>query len=343
MGNRNKRFRKEDPEARKARLERDRIARLESEARRPQVEALALLLAHRWRDEMQSGGGDAQDKFLQWISDNAVNGESLFVEYTDYGFDRSATRILGTGRHHHLPRFKTVGDLLGEPNGTISPTYQSGRGMRADTLSDDAHTHSSDIMQKWLLSQPEMEAEADSDILAEIQSEFMQQTDMMGIDSSEWTYALMDLPLEQVIRSHSTEPDPEANFEPGIDPELPIGLSSFLSRFPVGLKDHHLTFVTPDGTATFASDNAYHLKAWWAQESQLIRLFANRHTVLNRRIFTPMKDLESGLPIKKLSSCFINAEGAVEMTAEDTRLAFETDAATGQKLDPMKAVVYEDF
>lgn len=63
--------------------------------------------------------------------------------------------------------------------------------------------------------------------------------------------------------------------------------AELLKRFPEDLSELHLTFLTPDGVATFASDNAKHLKAWWLMQMAKLRNPDRDHwCVLNKREFT---------------------------------------------------------
>lgn len=120
--------------------------------------------------------------------------------------------------------------------------------------------------------------------------------------------------------------------------------AELLKRFPEDLSELHLTFVTPDGVATFASDNAKHLKAWWLMQMAKLRNPDRDHWwVLNKREFTSAKDVGTGLPIERLSSCFFKNNTAMPQSADDTRRAFGTDAETGKPLPAMQAVLFVDF
>jgi hypothetical protein len=65
--------------------------------------------------------------------------------------------------------------------------------------------------------------------------------------------------------------------------------------------------------------------------------------VLNKPEFTPAKDVATGWPIKRLSSCLFKGNMAIPQSAEVTRHAFHTDADTGKPLTPMTDVVFVDF
>jgi hypothetical protein len=120
--------------------------------------------------------------------------------------------------------------------------------------------------------------------------------------------------------------------------------ADLLKRLPAGLQNLHLTFVTPEGDPTFASDNAKHLTAWWSlQLAKLHNPERDHWCVLNKREFTPTRDVETGLPIKRLSSCLFQGGTATPQSADNTRQAFNTDADTGKPLSAMKAVVFVDF
>jgi hypothetical protein len=124
----------------------------------------------------------------------------------------------------------------------------------------------------------------------------------------------------------------------------PFTPAELLKRFSKGLLNLHLTFVTPDGTATFASDNARHLEAFWLVQMAKLRNPARDHwCVLNKREFTPVRNVSTGLPIKRLSSCFFKGNTAIPQSADDTRQAFNVDADTGMSLPPMADVVFVDF
>jgi len=124
----------------------------------------------------------------------------------------------------------------------------------------------------------------------------------------------------------------------------PYTPAELLKRFPEDLSKLHLTFVTPDGTATFGSDNAEHLKAWWLEQMTKLRNPARNHwCVLNKREFTAVKDVATGRPIKRLSSCAFKGNTVIPQSADETRYAFNTDADTGKPLPPMTDIVFVDF
>jgi hypothetical protein len=59
-----------------------------------------------------------------------------------------------------------------------------------------------------------------------------------------------------------------------------------LAQFPKDLAKLHLTFVTPEGAATFASDNAEHLRPWWLRQMAKLQNPDRDHwCVLNKREF----------------------------------------------------------
>lgn len=101
--------------------------------------------------------------------------------------------------------------------------------------------------------------------------------------------------------------------------------------------------MTDRGTATFASDNAVHLPEWWAERVRLQRADADAWLVCNLRVFTPMRDSATGIPIKRLSSCMVAGARIIPQKSGETRIAFHTDAATGATLERMTDVIFEDF
>jgi len=108
-------------------------------------------------------------------------------------------------------------------------------------------------------------------------------------------------------------------------------------------KNIHLTFITPEGRSTFALDNAKNFPYWWLlQCAKLINRKEDFFVVLHKREFTPMK-AENGLPIKKISSCFLQGEHVIPMSADEARKAFHTDAKTGKPLPRMIDHVFVDF
>ena len=121
---------------------------------------------------------------------------------------------------------------------------------------------------------------------------------------------------------------------------------TFLDKIPDDLNDLYLTILTPDGTSTFARDNAEHFKPWFLV--QLAKLNNQDRKwgaiVLVKRQFTQLKDTKTGLPIKKISACRLEKEGVcVPLTAEETRSAFHVDAKTGKLLKPEPHVTFVDF
>jgi hypothetical protein len=122
-------------------------------------------------------------------------------------------------------------------------------------------------------------------------------------------------------------------------------LAEVVTSLPSNLENLHLTFVLPDGTATFASDNAETLRDWWLVQCAKL---GNRERkgfwiVLNKREFTTLKDTATGLPIKRLSSCLFRDGNATKLSADETRHAFNTDAATGEALPARTDIVFVDF
>jgi hypothetical protein len=113
----------------------------------------------------------------------------------------------------------------------------------------------------------------------------------------------------------------------------PFRPSKLLQRFPEDLAKHHLTFVTPEGVSTFATDNARHPKRWWLVETaKLLNPHRDYWCILNKREFTPAKDVATGRPIKRLSSCYIQGNRAIPRPADEARHAFNPDAETGKPI-----------
>src|SRR6516164_5724626 len=85
-----------------------------------------------------------------------------------------------------------------------------------------------------------------------------------------------------------------------------------VATLPDGLINMHVTFVNESGVvATFGRDNAKHLRDWWLV--QCAKLNNPRRSgfwlMMNVREFTNLRDLKTGRPIKRLSSCvFRNGE-----------------------------------
>ncbi len=122
--------------------------------------------------------------------------------------------------------------------------------------------------------------------------------------------------------------------------------NTVLDKIPDDLQDLYLTITTPEGTATFASDNAEHFKTWFVlQLAKLNNPDRKWDTiVLIKRQFTSLKDVETGLPIKKISACRFEKDGiCVPFTAEEIRSASNVDAQTGKPLKPEPNVTYQDF
>jgi len=124
----------------------------------------------------------------------------------------------------------------------------------------------------------------------------------------------------------------------------PFPPDELLTRLPPDLVNLHLTFITPDGVATFSSDNAAALEHWWlVQVAKLRRAGEGYWCVLNKREFTSIKDVATGLPVKRVSSCLFEGNTATPQSAETTRYAFNTDADTGKTLPRLTDVVFVDF
>lgn len=119
-----------------------------------------------------------------------------------------------------------------------------------------------------------------------------------------------------------------------------------LDKIPDDLRNLYLTITTPDGTSTFASDNAEHFKPWFLlQLAKLNNPDRNWDTIiLIKRQFTQLKDAKTGLPIKKISACRFEKGGVcIPITAEEMRSASNVDAKTGKPLKPEPNVTYQDF
>lgn len=311
-----------------------------SEARE-RIIPIAQTIAARWCDIITDLDHEDLRPVGRWIVDEAVNGEAFEIITVDSGYDVS-TESRPTGRHHRIADFHTVESFLGTPNGRTVPTYLSGSGLAADTLFTDYDEFVSGFLTEWVGRQPETQC-LDADGMYDLRNLIDAECDGAGLDHRMGLMDFLPLTMDEAMHTWPVEADTEVNLLPGEDPELPVGLATFLDRFPKDLKDHHLTFVTEDGMATFASDNACHLQEWWHDEAIRLVCIPGRQTVLNRRIFTAMKDVESGLPIKRLSSCALHSEGVVSMSAVETRHAFTTDHATGRPLRSMSTTIYEAF
>lgn len=127
--------------------------------------------------------------------------------------------------------------------------------------------------------------------------------------------------------------------------DVPPEVVNLLNPYPANLENHHFTFVSAsEGVlATFARDNAEHMMPWWKEAVKAMRSDPALGLQINRRIFTPMRDIETGLPIKRMAICVVTRNGVQGISVDDARLAFNTDAATGQAMDPMPATTYEDW
>lgn len=122
--------------------------------------------------------------------------------------------------------------------------------------------------------------------------------------------------------------------------------NTVLNKIPNDLQDLYLTILTPEGASTFSSDNAKHFKSWFLV--QLAKLYNQDRNwdaiIMIKRQFTPLKDVETGLPIKKISACRFEKENVcIPLTAEEIRSASNIDAKTGKPLKPEPDVSYQDF
>lgn len=109
-----------------------------------------------------------------------------------------------------------------------------------------------------------------------------------------------------------------------------------LNRFAEDLANLYLTFVTPDVVSTFPSDNARHLARWWTLQIAKLRNPDRDH-------WCALKDVATGLPIKRLSCCYIRRNTIEPLSADETRYAFSIDPDAGKWLPPMSDVVFVDF
>jgi hypothetical protein len=90
--------------------------------------------------------------------------------------------------------------------------------------------------------------------------------------------------------------------------------------------------------------NAEHLNTWWlAQVAKLRNPDRDHWCVLNKREFTPARDVATGLPIKRLSSCLFTNDTAMPQSADQTRHAFNTGVEICKPRPPMPAVLFVDF
>lgn len=119
-----------------------------------------------------------------------------------------------------------------------------------------------------------------------------------------------------------------------------------ITSLPSDLNKLHLTFVTSEGTFTFASDNAEYLHNWWLVQCAKLANPERRDEfwiVLNKREFTAIRDSNTGLPIKRLSSCVFKDGSFKKLKADVTRYSFNTDHETGRPLPLQTDIVFVDF
>jgi hypothetical protein len=122
-------------------------------------------------------------------------------------------------------------------------------------------------------------------------------------------------------------------------------LDDVVTGLPSNLENLHLTFVLPDGTATFASGNADDLRGWW-----LVPCAKRGHRerkgfwiLRNKGEFTTLKDTGTGRLIKRLSSCLFRDGNATKLSADETRHAFNTDSDSAEALPARTDIVFVDF
>jgi len=117
-----------------------------------------------------------------------------------------------------------------------------------------------------------------------------------------------------------------------------------INRLPPDLKNLHLTFVTPEGTSTFGSDNAADLRMWWlVQLAKLANPGRDYWIVLHKREFTADRDEATGFPIKRFSMCSFTRGEILKLRADDARYCFNTDAKTGEPLPEPSDLIFVDF
>jgi hypothetical protein len=120
-----------------------------------------------------------------------------------------------------------------------------------------------------------------------------------------------------------------------------------IKTLPTDLNSLHLTFVNETGiVATFGRDNAAHLRSWWVVQCAKLNnpLRKGFWLLLNKREFTGLRDPQTNLPIKRLSGClFRQGMPPKNLTADEIRQAFNTNAETGEPLPPQTDIVFVDF
>jgi hypothetical protein len=105
-------------------------------------------------------------------------------------------------------------------------------------------------------------------------------------------------------------------------------LTEVVAALPANLKHLHLTFVGPDGTSTFAADNARELHPWALVMAAKIHSGSIPWLALHKRQFTTLKDSATGRPVKRLSSALFNGGTIRKFSAAEARQAFYADAAS---------------
>lgn len=124
-------------------------------------------------------------------------------------------------------------------------------------------------------------------------------------------------------------------------------LFRIIGDLPDGLPNLYLTFACgpQNDVATFASDNAGQLRAWWIIEcAKLLNPARPDYSVgFIKRQFMTLRDTSTGLPIKRVSGAIFRPGGAIQrLTAAQTRLSCTIDPR-GKPMPPEPGVVYVDF
>jgi hypothetical protein len=120
--------------------------------------------------------------------------------------------------------------------------------------------------------------------------------------------------------------------------------SEIIDRIAKSKADIFITALTPEDAATFGSDNMEHFPGWAGVQLAKIANPERAHgLVLIVRELTRLRDPETGLPIKRVGGCRIDAAGAHPLSAAEMRAAHGTDADTGRERGPEPHVAYVSF
>lgn len=106
-----------------------------------------------------------------------------------------------------------------------------------------------------------------------------------------------------------------------------------------------VTIITPENTSTFSRDNWEHFMPWCSVQLAKLRNPDRKfYLSIIVRMFTDLKNAETGIPFKHVAGCLIGGDNGVFMVPQnEMRSCMETSSETGDPLPPMPDLIYKSF